>query len=163
MEVLQDEDDAAVGGDALQHARGELVEAGHALLVVPPRSGFAQFGQQPGQFLLLSRCRGGQFGGQGAAQGAQGRGERGERQAVGADLDAAAECHDGPGAAGSGGELLDQPCLAHTGLAADEQRLRLPRGGAGERVVQRVQLVGAADEHRTDGPGLHGPEHRTGV
>ena len=163
MEVLQDEDDEAVGGDALQHARGEFVEAGHALLVVPSRAGLAEFGQQPGQFLLLPGGRGGQFGGQGAAQGAQGGGERGERQSVGADLDAAAERHDGPAVAGRGGELLDQPCLAHARLAADEQRLRLARGGPGERVPQGAQLFGAADEHGTDGPGLHGPEHRTPV
>ena len=159
VQVLQGDDDRAVGGDALQEAGGEFEEAGHALLVVPARARawLAQLGQQPGQFLLLARGRGGQFVGQFAAQGAQGGGEGGEGQAVGADLDTAAERDDGALAAGGGGELLDEPGLADAGLAAEQQRLRLARGGAGERVVQAVQLVGAADEHGTDGPGLHGP------
>lgn len=126
-------------------------------------AGLAQLGQQAGQFLLLPGGRGGELVGQFAAQGAQGRGERGERQSVGADLHAAAECHDGALPAGGGGELLDQPGLADPGLATDQQRLRLARGGAGERIVQRVQFLDATHEHRTDGPGLHEPEHRTRV
>lgn len=107
--------------------------------------------------------RGGQRVGQFAAQRAQGGGEGGEGQSVRADLDTAAERHDRAPAAGRGGELLDQPGLADTGLAAQQQRLRLARGGAGERIVQRVQFVGATDEDRTDGPGLHTREHVTRV
>ena len=164
VQVLQGDDDGAVGGDALQEAGGEFEEAGHALLVVPrPARGLPQLGQQPGEFLLLAGRGGGQLVRQGPAQGAQRGGEGGEGQPVGADLDTAAERDDGSPAVGRGGELLDEPGLADPGLAADQQRLRLARGGAGERVVQDGQLVGAADEDGADGPGLHGGEHRTGV
>ncbi len=128
-----------------------------------PREVLAQLGQQPGQLLLLPRGRGGQLFGQVAAQGPQCGGEGREGQAVGADLDAAAERDDGPLAGGRGGELLDEPGLPDAGLTAEQQRLRLAGGGAGERVVQYVQFVGPADEHRTDGPGLHSAEHRTGI
>ncbi len=177
VQVLQDEDDGVPGGDALQQAGGQLEEPGHALLVVPAAAGdggaLGQFGQQPGQFLLLPCGGRGQLFGQVAAQGAQRGGERCEGQSVGTDLDAAAQRHDGAPPMRCGGELLDEAGLADAGLAAEQQGLRLSPGGgrpgggtargAGERVVQRVQFAGAADEHGTDGPGLHGPEHRTRV
>ncbi len=163
VEVFEGDDDRAVGGDALQEAGGEFEEACHALLVVPSRAGFAQLREQPGQFLFLSGSGGGQLGGQSAPEGTQGGGEGREGQAVGADLDAAAERDDGALADGGTGELLDQPRLSDPGLPAEQQRLRLTGGGTGERVVQHSELIGATDEHRTDGPGFHGPEHRTGL
>ncbi len=163
VQVLQGDDDGAAGGDALQEAGGEFEEAGHALLVgtVRPagRRRLAQLGQQPGQFLLLARCGGGQLFGQFAAQGAQRGGERGERQTVGADLDAAAE-HDDGALTGGGGELLDEAGLADPGLTADHQRLRVACGGLREGGVQCLQLGCATDEHGTYGPALHGGEHR---
>lgn len=164
VQVLQGDHDRALGGNVFQEAGGEFEEAGHALLVVASSGGrLPQFGQQPGEFLLLAGRGGGQFVRQGPAQGAQCGGERGERQSVGADLDTAAERDDGAPAVGGGGELLDESGLADPGLTADEQRLWLSRGGAGERVVQGVQLVGSTDEDGADGPGLHGGEHRTRV
>ncbi len=120
MQVLEDDDDRAVGGDPLQEAGGQFEEAGHALLVVPAGGGLAEFGQQPGELLLLAGGRGGQFVGQFAAQRAQGRGEGGEGQPVGAYLDAAAEHDDGTPAAGRGGELLDKAGLADSGLAPEQ-------------------------------------------
>lgn len=154
VQVLQGHDDRAAGGDALQEAGGEFEEAGHALLVgaVRPsrRGALAQLGEQPGQFLFLACGRGGQFVGQFAAQGAQRRGERGERQAVGADLDAAAEHDDGALTGGGRRELLDEAGLADPCLTADHPCLRLARGGTGERVVQRLQLACATDEHGAD-------------
>lgn len=165
VQVLQGDDDGAVGGEAFQEAGGEFEEAGHALLAGAVRAedggGLADLGQQPGQFVLLSGGGRGQLVGQLPAQGAQRGGEGGERKAVGADLDAAAEGDDGARAGGGAGELLDEAGLADARLAADDQRLRLARGGTGERVVQRLQLGGAADEHGTYGAALHGPEHRT--
>ncbi|CAM5600927.1 hypothetical protein SGRIM128S_04566 [Streptomyces griseomycini] len=68
-----------------------------------------------------------------------------------------------PRAAGRRGELLEEAGLADAGLTADQQRLARTVGGPGERVVQRVEFRGAADEHGTDGLGLHGPEHPTGL
>lgn len=133
MQVLQDEDDRVPGGDALQEAGGEFEEPGHALLVVPAAAGdrraLGQFGQQPGQFLLLAGGRGGQLLGQVAAQGAQRGGEGCEGQPVGADLHAAAQRDDGAAPVRRGGELLDEAGLADAGLAAEQQCLRLSAGG----------------------------------
>lgn len=160
MQVLQDEDDGPVGGEALQEPDGQFEEAGGAELVGAVAAGLAQLGQEPGQFALLAGAGGGHLIGQDAAQGAQGRGEGGVRQAVGADLDAAPDGDDGVAAGGDGEELLDQPGLADPRLAADEQGLRFAaepsgrtggfRGGAGERAGERVEFAGAADEHGAD-------------
>lgn len=45
VQVLQDEDDRPVGGEAFQEADGEFEEAGRAFLVVPCARGLAQLGQ----------------------------------------------------------------------------------------------------------------------
>lgn len=174
VQVFERDDDGAVGGDALQESGGEFEEAGHALLVgSAAAAGLAQLGQQPGQLVLLSGGRGGELVGEQPAQGAQGGGERGEGQPVGADLHTAAAHEDGALADRRGGELLEQAGLPDPGLTAEQQRLRLspsaqglggtPGDRTGERVVQDAEFVGAADEHRADGPGFHRPEHRTGV
>src|SRR5690606_35701379 len=163
VQVLQGEDHGVLGGDAFEQPGGELEEARHAVFVAAGLAGGlgAEFGQQPGQFLLLALGGGREFAGQFAAQPAQGGGQGGEGQSVGAYLDTAAECHDGAPAPGRGGELLDEAGLADACLAGDQQRLRFARGGTGERVVQRAQFASAADEHGTDGPGLQCPEQRT--
>lgn len=125
VQVLQDEDDGVLGGDPFQQPGGELEEAGHAVFVAAGLAGGGdgEFGQQPGQFLLLAVGGGRELVGQRAAQLAQGRGEGGEGQAVGADLHASAEGDDPAPVADDGGELLDQAGLPHPGLAADQQRL----------------------------------------
>ncbi len=164
VQVLQDEDDGVLGGDPFQQAGGELEEAGHALLVAAGLAGGGdgELGQQPGQFLLLPVGGGRELVGQFPAQLAQGRGEGGEGQAVGADLHASAEGDDPAPVADGGGELLHEAGLAHPGLAADQQRLRFTGAGPDERVDQGGEFGGAADEDGTDGLGLHAPEHRTG-
>lgn len=126
VEVLQDEDDGVLGGDPFQQPGGELEEAGHALFVAAGLAGGGdgEFGQQPGQFLLLPVGGGRELLGQLSAQPAQSRGEGGEGQAVGADLHASAEGDDPAPVADGGGELLHEAGLAHPGLAADQQRLR---------------------------------------
>ncbi len=163
VQVLQDEDDGVLGGDPFQQAGGELEEAGHALFVAAGLAGGGdgELGQQPGQFLLLPVGGGRELVGQCAAQLAQGGGEGGEGQAVGADLHASSEGDDPAPVADGGGELLHQAGLAHPGLAADQQRLRLTGAGPGKGVDQGGEFGGAADEHGTDGLGLHAPEHRT--
>lgn len=160
VQVLQDEDDGPVGRDAFQEANGQFEEAGGAELVVAVTAGLAELGEQPGQFALLAGAGGGHLLGQGAAQGAQGGGEGGVRQALGADLDAAADGDDGVAAGRDGQELLHEAGLADAGLAADEQGLGRAEepsggaggflGGAGERAGERVEFAGAADEHGAD-------------
>ncbi len=165
VEVLDDQDEAAVRGDPLQEAGGELEEAGAAhLLVMALAGGLAQFGQNAGEFPFLAGDGGRQILRQPRVEGVQHRGEGGVGQALGADLDAAAERDQRPLGTGGFGELLDQPGLADPGLTADEDRLRLTGLlDTGERLAQRGQLGRAADEHGTDGPGLHAAEHRTEV
>ncbi len=77
VQVLQDENDGVLGGDPFQQPGGELEEAGHAVFVAAGLAGGGdgEFGQQPGQFLLLPVGGGRELVGQRAAQLAQGRGE----------------------------------------------------------------------------------------
>ncbi|CAM5504188.1 hypothetical protein SCYAM73S_06196 [Streptomyces cyaneofuscatus] len=150
MQVLQDEDDRAVGRHPLQEPDGELEEAGGAVLVGRVAGGLAELGEEPGQLALLSGARGGHLLGQGAAQGAQGGGKRGVRQPFGADLHAAADGHHGVAPGRPAGELLHQPGLADARLTADQQCLRFTGPGAGERFGERTELRGASDEPGTD-------------
>lgn len=165
VEVLDDEDEGAVGGEPLQEAGGQLEEAGApGLLVMGLSRGLPQFGQDAGEFALLARDGGGQLVAQMPVEGVQDRGERGEGQSFGADLDAAAERHEGaPGARGLA-ELLDEAGLSDPCLTSDQQRLGLAgHRDAIECLPQHGEFGRAADEHGTDGPGLHVAEHRTGV
>lgn len=93
---------------------------------------------------------GGHLLGQGPAQGAQGGGERGERQSVGPDLDAGPDGDDGVAPFGRRDELLDQAGLADACLAADQQCLRVAGRGARERLGERGELLCAPDEHGAD-------------
>jgi hypothetical protein len=166
VQVLQHQDDRTVGGDPLQQPRGELEEAGHALLVVRAvvaAGCLPQLGQQPRQLVLLARGGSGELFRHLAVHSAQGGREGRERQSVRAYLDAAADRDDGLAATCLGEQLLHEAGLADARLTADEQCLRLPRGGAGERVGELGQFGGAADEHRADGPGFHAAEHRTAL
>lgn len=151
VEVLQDEHDRAVAGEAFQEPQGQFEEAGGGVLVGGlVAAGVAQFGQQAGELGLLAVGGGGEFVGEPAAEGAQCGGEGGEGEPVGAELDATAEGDDGTLLAGRVEELLDEPGLADPRLAADEQRLGLSRGRAGERLGEGGEFAGAADEHGTD-------------
>jgi hypothetical protein len=90
-----------------------------------------------------------------ARRSAQGGDGGGERQGVGAGVDAAAGRDDSSPARGGGRELLDEPGLADAGLAADQDGLRQARTGPGERAVQGVQFTarptntGLTDLHST--------------
>lgn len=150
VQVLQDEDDHAFGGDPLQQPYGEFEEAGDAVLVGRVPVDLAQFGQEPGQLALLVGAGGGHLLGQRPAQGAQSCGERGERQSVGPDLDAGPDGDDGVASFGRRDELLDQAGLADACLAADQQRLRVAGRGPRERLGERGELLGAPDEHGAD-------------
>lgn len=150
MQVLQDEDDGAVGGEALQQPDGQFEEAGRAVLTEGAADRGAQLGEDPGQFALLALGRRGDLLGQQPPQAAQGGGEGREGQSVAADLHTAADRDDRVVTARAGDQLLDEPGLADPRLTADEQRLRLADGGAGERIGEYGQLAVATDEHRTD-------------
>ncbi len=163
VQVLQDEDDGAVGGEALQHPGRQFEEPGGALLVVRSARGVAQFGKDPGEFVLLAGGRGGQLLGEQAVQGPQGRRKRGEGKSLRPDLHTASDGDDGAAPVRLAEELLGEAGLADPGLSADEHRLRLPAFGAGQCVGEHGQFIGSADEHRADRSGLHAAEHRTDV
>jgi hypothetical protein len=74
--------------------------------------------------------------------------ERAERQALAAHLDAAARQDPGARGARALGGLLDQSCLAHAGLATEEDDRGIARDGRVERGGQRRQLGIATDEDR---------------
>ncbi|ESU47380.1 hypothetical protein P376_4642 [Streptomyces sp. HCCB10043] len=150
VQILQDEDDRAVGGDLLQQASGEFEEAGGAVLVGGVPVGRAQLGQEAGQLALLAGAGGGHLLGQSTPQGAQGGREGGERQPVGPDLDAGSDGDHGVAPLGRRDELLDQAGLADARLAADQQRLRIAGSGPRERLGERRELLGAPDEHGAD-------------
>jgi len=82
-------------------------------------------------------------------------GERAERQALAAHLDAAAR--EDPRARGARalGGLLDEPRLAHAGLPAEEHGRGIAPHGSVERGRQRRQLGLPADEDRTHESASH--------
>jgi hypothetical protein len=53
-------------------------------------------------------------------------------------------------------EVLDQPCLADARFAADDHQSRLAQTGPLQPCQQRLHLIGAADEHRTNQGAAHG-------
>ena len=80
VEVLDDDDEGAVGGEALQEAGGQFEEAGAADLLVMRLAGcLSQFGQDAGEFALLAGDGGGQLVAQMPVEGVQDRGERARR------------------------------------------------------------------------------------
>ena len=88
---------------------------------------------------------------------AQDRGERGVRQLAVAELDAVADQHARATGARALRELRQQARLADAGLAAHQDGRRLACTRRSERRVERLQLLGAADEDRT----RHAPGHRS--
>jgi hypothetical protein len=83
-------------------------------------------------------------------------GERAERQALAAHLDAAAGEDPRARRARAPGRLLDEPRLAHAGLAAQEHDRGVAREGSLERRRQRCQLGLPANEDRTHESASHG-------
>jgi hypothetical protein len=172
VQVLQGDDDRTAGGQPFQQLCRQFEEAGAAVLLVvrlgaggPGAAGRGrQIGQQTRQLRLPARCGGGHLRlSEGAVQAAQGGGEGRERQPVRAQFEAASDCRGGSGRARGAQELLQQPALAHARLAGQQQRLRLARVGAGERIGEQNQLVAAADEDGADGGVAgHVVQHGTG-
>jgi hypothetical protein len=76
-------------------------------------------------------------------------GERTERQAFAAELDAAAGQHSRARLARAPGRLRGEPSLADSGLATDEHDARFAADGGVDGGGQHAELGPAADEDRT--------------
>ncbi len=150
VQVLDDEDHRAVGGEPFQQPGGQLEQPHRAVLVVPfAGRAPAELRQEPGQFALLAGgCRGASSAPswRRRARRAVENGAKGSPSAPISTQPPTAMT--APERAGRGEELLDQPGLADPRLTADQQRLRFPGGGAGERGFERGQLGGPTDEYR---------------
>ena len=150
VEVLQDQHDRGLLGDAREHLEHELEQprtsggrVAGGLLVGP------EVGHQPGH---LRPCGGrdpavAQLRLRRAQHAPQSLGERRERQPAG-DVHAAAERRNGPVRAGAGRELLDQARLADSRLPGDQDHPARPGGDRGERRREALELLGPADEAR---------------
>lgn len=147
MQVLDDEYDQAVRGEALQDAGGELEQARHVVVPVVDGRHAARVRQDPGEELLMARARRAHLVGQSLPQHAQGLGERGEGQAVAAEFDAATDRRDGRPRLQRPQELPDQPRLAHPGLAPDEDGLGVAavRGPGGPQQLGQFGLAAHED------------------
>ena len=151
VRVLDDQQHRADLGQLFQQDEDLLEQPGPGLPGVLGRGRLTELGQQPGQ--LPGRAAGQQVGDTGRAQVpdqlAEHGGERGERQAVRAQLQAAAGQYPGAVAAGPGGELGQQPGFADASLPADQDGRRVTVARLGQRGGQRGQLGGPADQHGT--------------
>jgi hypothetical protein len=118
-------------------------------------------GQQPAQ--LLPGGAGDRLklvGVQVVSEAAQRLDDRRERQALLAQRHTTATQHPHAPLTHAGGELLDQPGLAHPRLTAQQRHQRLAVASTGQQLVQQRQLVGAAHEAaRGDLVGHVGPKY----
>lgn len=117
---------------------------------MPVSRGLAELGQQPGE--VAGRAVGQQRGdlagpGRLPDELAQHGGERRVGEALGGQLDAAAEQHPGPPSGGELGEPGGQPGLAHARLAAEQHGRRLAAAGAFEGVEEGRQFPFPPDEY----------------
>ena len=124
-------------------------------------SGLTELRQQPRQ--LSAGSAGQQLGHSGDAkvthEPAKHSGERSKRQALRAELQAAADQHPRIRAARPGGELTHQPGFSDPGLPADDNRGRTAAARLGQRGIQRGKLTGPADQKRTRHPRFHISKH----
>ncbi len=163
VEVLEDEHERPVGAEADDRAEDQLEQLRGLDRPVVERRAAVELGDEPPELgagraeqalerrvVLLERQR------------AQRLDERRERHAL-AELDAAADEHPRAVLGRAPPRLLEQPRLAHAGLAADQDDGRLPRGGVGGRLGEHGQLGDAADEERADQARAHRRDPATGA
>jgi hypothetical protein len=159
VRVLDHEDEGPALGQAPQQDQHLLEHPGPRLTRVGLGGRLPELGQQPGQ--VLGAPAGQQArdaaGAQVADELPQHPGERRERQAFRAQLQAVAG--QGPGRVSPGGELADQPRLAYPGLTADEHRRRLAADDPLEGGRERGQFRHPPHQHRGALALAHGLHH----
>ncbi len=152
--VFDDQHHGTVFREPLQQPEHLLEQPGPGL--GPLLARLAELGQQPGQpaRVAAGHQRGDAVAAELAHEPAQHGGERRERQALRAQLQAAADEH--PGVLGPvAGELPDQPRLADPRLAADEHGGRRARAGPAQGVTEGGELAGTPDEQGAHGVDAH--------
>jgi len=143
VQVFDHEYEWPLCGDTGEHCQEQLEHPAPAELAgrLLTGGGRAELGQQAGQFLacgaehlveLLRRQVGG--------QGAQRVDHRGEREALAAELHAAADENAGLALCCFPDQLLDQPGLAHSGLAGDQRHGWLADPRLGESSAEPCEL-----------------------
>jgi hypothetical protein len=151
MQVLEGQQQRPPGAEPAQQAEDQLEELGHlnpfrGRLGRPAR---VEFGQEPAKTTagraehlgqLVRRADPGQR--------TQRVDERGERQPLGAELDAMAGQHRETGVGCAPGQLGDQAGLADAGLARDDREARLGLRGPLQQRGQRRDLLAPSDEDR---------------
>jgi hypothetical protein len=161
VRVLDDQHHRRLPGQVIERAEHVLEQPGPGLTGVcadiRAGVGLAELGQQPGQ---PPRGPAGQHRGHRVRtelvyEAAEHGGERGERQPVGAQLQAAAGQHAGPGRLRGLPELADQPGLADAGLTAQQHSRRAALAHAGERAFQGGHLLVPPDQDGTGGSPAH--------
>ncbi|GGM74701.1 hypothetical protein GCM10010106_21490 [Thermopolyspora flexuosa] len=157
VHVLDDEQHRALLGEPFQQGEELLEEPGPAGVGLPVARRLAELGQQPGEVAggAVGQQRGDLARTSLPDELAQHGGERGVGEALGGELDAAADEHPGLPLGGELGEPGDEPGLADPGLAADEHGRRLAVPCPIERVEQRGQLFLSPDENGAHRPAKH--------
>ena len=159
MQVLEDKQQRPPGAEPAQQAEDQLEELRH---LNPFRGRFGrparvEFGQEPAKTTAGRAEHLGQFVRRAdPGQRTQRVDERGERQALRAELDAMAGQHRETGAGCAPGQLGDQARLADAGLARDDREARLGRRGPLQQRGQRRDLLAPPDEDRA----LHRLAHK---
>ncbi len=156
VQILDEEEQWFVERESLEQAEHDLEEAARAAgcvtLGVDTRS--LELGHQPRE--LGRRGTGVRANSTGAVlahESPQHLHHRPEGRAGIAEIDARSGEHPPPGHAGC--ELPQEPGLADSGLAADDDRRHFARRGAGGRGFEALQWPGPSDERRTRDPRCH--------
>jgi hypothetical protein len=154
VHVLDDQHHRAGLGQALQQDEQLLEQPGPRFARVLRPGGLTELRQQPGQ--LPGRAARQQLGHPSSAQipdeFAEHRGERDERQAISAKLQATTHQHPHARTARPLSEFGYQPGLSHPGLPANHNVGRAAVGHLCQGGIQRGKLAGPADQNRTPTP-----------
>ena len=170
MQVLDDEHDRRPRRQALEDAEEQLEQAALARAVAegtgraPAGSGHRpEVGDQPGQLgATLAEDDVELFRVGSADEPAQGFGDRGVRHRALAEVDAAADQHDGALGLRDRGDLGDDPRLADTSLTGQQRRAAVSLVGRLQGRAQSADLAGSADEDWAGDADRHGVDYHAG-
>ena len=159
--ILDDHDHRAGVGQLFEQHEYLLEQPGPGLARVTARGRLAELRQQPGQFpgRAAGQQGGDAVGAEITDQLAQHGRERGERQAVHAELQAPSGQHACALAPGPLPELAYQAGLADPGLPADQDRGRVAAARLGQCGIQHGKLAGPADQDGTGYTHRHTSKH----